>query len=209
LNGPQAGVSRVRGPFSFLGFGQRDEEGTHHEGDDMKLNRMTSASRAPRTPQEVNRLNREFWLLQSAQRDRRMLDEVLVEIAMMNMHSVALMVPIKSQKSFELALADAEKLKNTFQSAFSRKGGKTPKCDALQNLIREIVLEKPKITREQLLRELKSNRVAGVISEIDEQSVVKADEPQMIHFVEDDGTPKIAPVSGLKDRLSRAKKHSR
>lgn len=168
----------------------------------MKLNRMTSASRAPRTPQELNRLSRDFWLLQSAQRDRRMLDEVLVEIAMMNMHSVALMVPIKSQKPFDQALADAEKLKNTVQSAFSRKGGKTPKCDALQSLIREIVLEKPKITREQLLRELKSNRVAGVISKIEERSDVKADEPPMIHFVEDDRTPKTARASGLKDRLS-------
>jgi len=28
----------------------------------------------------------------------------------------------------------------------------------------------------------------------------------MIHFMDEDGTPKIAPISGLKDRLSRAKK---
>ncbi len=175
----------------------------------MRLAGITFASGAPRTPQEINRRNQEFWPPQSQLRDRRMSDEVLFETATADMQSETLRVPIKCQKSLEQALADAEKSKSTFQTAFSRKGGRAPKCDPLQGLIREIVLAKPKITQGQLLRELKSNRVAGVISKIDEQSDVKADEPKMIHFVEDDGTPKTARVSGLKDRLSRAKKNIR
>ena len=95
---------------------------------------------------------------------------------------------------------------STVQSAFSRKGGRAHKCDALQDLIREIVLGQPHITAGQLLRVLRGSPGAGVVVSIDEESDVLAGEARMIHFVDDNGTSKTASISGLKDRLSRAKK---
>lgn len=173
----------------------------------MSLNGMTVASRAPLNQQELNRLNREFWLKENELREKQMSDEPLREVAERDMRSENVRgVPIKSQKPLEQALADAAEAKNIFQREFSRKGGCAPRCDALQSLIQEIVVENPRITQGQLLRELKCARWAGTIPSVDEESEVKADEPRMIHFVDDNGTPKTAPVSGLKDRLYRAKR---
>jgi hypothetical protein len=176
------------------------------KGDDMELNGMTSANRAPLTPQEVNRWNQEFWLVESQLRDRRMSDELLLNFAQEDMRSErAREVSIKSQKTFEQALSDAEKLRNTVRSAFSRKGGSAPRCDALQSLIEEIVRENPKITQGQLLRELKGARGAGTVVP-DEKVDRVPDAEKWIHFVNEDRKPKEASVSGLKDRLSRAKR---
>lgn len=173
----------------------------------MNPDGMNPASRAPVTPQGVNRRNQEFWLMQSQLRDRRMSDELLRSFAEMDMRSESVRgVPIKSEKTLEQALADAEMAKNTFQRAFSRKGGSAPRCDALQTLIEEIAAENQKIKPGQLLIALSGPRGAGVIASVDKESDVKADEPRMIHFVEENGMPKRARLSGLKDRLFRAKK---
>jgi hypothetical protein len=170
----------------------------------MNLNGITIALL---NQHEVNRLNREFWLKESERRDKRMSDELLRKRAEKDMRSESARgVPIKLQKTLEQALTDAEGSKNAFQSDFSHKGGCAPRCDALQSLIKEIVDKNSKITPGQLLRELRRVQGAGTISSIEEESDAKADEPRMIHFVEDDETPKRTPISGLKDRLYRAKR---
>lgn len=178
--------------------------------DDMNLDGVTPGNRAPQTLQEINEQNHRFWSVRSEICNRQISDESLFDIATENMRSEIIRgVPVRSQKSFEQALADAEMAKLTFQRAFSRKGGNAPRCDALQSLIEEILDENPKITPGQLLIALSGARGAGTITSIDKEADVKADEPRLIHFVDDDETPKPSPLSGLKDRLFRAKRKLR
>jgi hypothetical protein len=156
---------------------------------------------------DLNEQNHRFWQAESDLFNRRMSDELLFEVATTDMRSETLRrVPINSQKTMEQALADAEKTRHGFQSALARKGGKAPKPNALQNLIEEIVLKEPTITERQLYFALKAELGSGTITSIDKESDVLADEPRMIHFVEDNGKPMTAPLSVLKDRLFRAKK---
>jgi hypothetical protein len=167
----------------------------------------TSARNALLTPRMINERNRRFWRVHLKLRDERMSDNILLVIAIREMRSeIDREVSARSQKTLEQALADAEETKHTVQSNFSRKGGTTAKCDALQSLIREIVLKYPKITTRQLFHELKGARWAGTIVSIDEEDDVLADEARMIHFVNDKGRQKTSPLSGLKDRLFRARK---
>lgn len=155
----------------------------------------------------MNEQRRQFWLEQSELLSIRSCDPALCEIAVRDIAMEAeRMVPVKYRKSLEQALADAENSRAIVQRAFSHKGGKASKADALQCLIVEIVRNDPKIARRQLLQRLRKMAEDGhpVVFEVDEGSDVLCDEAA-IHF-KDKGTPKTAPVSGLKDRLSRAKK---
>jgi hypothetical protein len=143
--------------------------------------------------------------------NEQIVDEALYEIAMRNLNSEYLRaVPVKSQNTLEDALAHAAESKTTVQRSFSRKGGKQAKPDALQRVIEKIVKEKPNTTGHELLRGLPDGEWAGTVTKIDKKNEVLAG-VAMIHFVEENGMPKVAPISGLKDRLSRAKKkiHSR
>jgi len=173
----------------------------------MELIGITSTSKAPLTIADLNEKNQRFWQVETDVFNRRMSDELLFEVATMDMRSETLrQVPIKSQKTTEQALADAEKPRHSFQIELSRKGGKASKSDALQSLIEEIVLKEPTITERQLFFALKRELGSGTVTSIDTESDVLADEPHMIHFVEDNGKPITAPLSGLKDRLFRTKK---
>lgn|ERR1700732_84407 len=172
----------------------------------MNLDGMTPAGRASLTLREINEQNHRFWSVRSEICERRASDESLCDIALESIHSeIVRGIPVRSQKSFDQALADAEMAMKTLQSGFARKGGRPTGCDALQDVIEEIVEENPKIRLRQLRGELDGDHGAGTITSIDEEADVKADEPRMIHFVDDDGTPRTAPLSGLKDRLYRAK----
>jgi hypothetical protein len=66
----------------------------------------------------------------------------------------------------------------------------------LQSLIEKIVGERPRITARQLEEKLRSYQGLGIIADIDEE---------VISFANKDDRLKDAKVSGLKDRLSRAK----
>jgi hypothetical protein len=84
-----------------------------------------------------------FWDVQSKLRTERISNEVILEIAINDVRSQTSEVSLGLQKPFDQALADAEKTMKIVQSAFSRKGGKAPKRDALQALIQEIVIQRP------------------------------------------------------------------
>jgi hypothetical protein len=158
------------------------------------------------TPRQINQLNRRFWRTRSKLMNEQITDPALYEIAMKNLNSEQLRaVPVKSQNTLEQALADAAESKTTIQRFFSWKGGKQAKPDALQRVIEKIVKKKPSTTGHELLRELPDAEWAGTVTKIDKKGEVLA-RVVMIHFVEENETPKVAPVSGLKDRLSRAKK---
>jgi len=122
-----------------------------------------------------------------------------------DMHGeVARLLPVYYQKSFEEALQDAAALfedpvllKRTHRH-LSRLGGSSKKTDALQQVILEEVQKRPAITVTDLLKHLQSLQdLRQVVDDIDEEA---------ISFTDRNGHPKNAPISGLKDRLSRAKK---
>ena len=80
-----------------------------------------------------------------------------------------------------------------------RSNASKPRTDELQKLIIEIATEKPDITQTALLIELKKYKdVRKVIADITEDE---------IYFTgKGEDSSKAAPISGLKDRLTRAKK---
>ncbi len=156
---------------------------------------------------EANERNREFWLEQSGLREQRVADEDVFCVAMNDLRSeVSRHVSSYSQKSFEKALEIAADSKvrfernaaKSFQSAFSRKGGRAPKTDALQKLILETAGKNPSITEKDLLADFENRKLGPVIVDIDY-------ELGTIDF-NNDGQTKSARISGLKDRLFRAKK---
>jgi hypothetical protein len=152
---------------------------------------------------EVNARNQEFWDQQSSLRDERMANPVTFQTAMEDLEAERLrQVPVYFQKPLEKALEDAartgerlyEQSKVQFHTEFSRKGGKAPKHDVLQQFILSRVRTRPRMTESELLGLLKENRRVFNINE------------EEISFDKPNGAEKSVPISALKDRLSRAKK---
>lgn len=156
--------------------------------------------------QMLNERNARFWLEQSQLRDRRLSDAALAAVAMRRVHSEAATgVPIRWHASLEQALAEAETEKEIILRELARKAGRAREADALQQLIREIVKQAPKITQSRLLYVLAGERGAGVVTAIDGPGKGLAGVRE-IHFTDDNGNQRAASLSGLKDRLYRAKK---
>mgnify|MGYP001443759696 FL=1 len=84
-----------------------------------------------------------------------------------------------------------------YESYRGRKIGRKPRIDKLQERILEIVKIKPEITEKNLLLELENEKNLGVIEDVDDEAIT---------FIDKKGKSKTAPITGLKDRLSGAKK---
>lgn len=107
-------------------------------------------------------------------------------------------LPIRWQVSIYEALRDAEIAKRRFLAEQSRRAGSAEKTDALQTFIIEAVRANSSITVVQLLDKLRqAQQPGGLIEDIDDEA---------IFFVDAKGRLKTARVTGLKDRLSRARK---
>jgi hypothetical protein len=161
---------------------------------------------------EFNRRNREFWAHQKILMGRRMADRAILETAVESVESEAKrQIAIRSQKSFEEALQDAERAKQRFIGQQARLGGKAAKADSLQKIITDIVRQSPEIAFAQLLLELRKREGAGIIDEIEDTRI----------YFRQAGTATTsgaglaigrkvisvsAPISGLKHRLTRARK---
>ena len=146
----------------------------------------------------LNRRNKDFWQDEKCQMDRRMADDAVRECALEVIYGeLCRRLPTHYQSSIESALADAERAKHRFLSQQARMGGKAGKADRLNELIREIVQRRPTVTAPELLELLHGRKGAGTIEDIDEEA---------IWFTTRDGGSKRATISGLKDRLSRAKR---
>jgi hypothetical protein len=159
---------------------------------------------------ELNERNTIFWRLQSELTLKQLSNETIFNLAKNDMDSeVTRGVPLRSRKTLGQALADVVGARKVFQAAFSRKGGRARKSDALQDLIAEIVSRRPAITVGQLLWELEGASGAGIVTRIESQAEVRAGEARRIHFMNYDERPKTASVSGLKYRLLRAKRKIR
>jgi hypothetical protein len=152
-----------------------------------------------RTLADINRRNDEFWAPRNALLRRACSNDEVRELAVEILQHPGLQVLppyVFYYPAFELA----EKALQRFASALARKGGRAAKRDSLQRLIERIVRDNPAITECQLLAEFRSRQIGrDVIDDIDEQDI------SFFHC----GRTKVAPLSGLKDRLSRAKKQIR
>jgi hypothetical protein len=117
------------------------------------------------------------------------------------------MVAFGSRKSYEQGLADADYSRGVFWEDFSRRGGKVAKTDALQSWIMEAVRAERGISTHELLLKIKklANLGHSIFARVGRESGFSESDSDHIYF-DNNGKPKTAPVSGLKDRLSRAKK---
>jgi hypothetical protein len=161
----------------------------------------------PASLRNINEQNNAFWSDQSELTVQRISDPALYALAAYDMCSEAIRVRFREQKSLDRALEDAEEARKILQPIFaqaeearrqslSQKGGRALKTDALQVLIQNCAREAPDISQRELWHQLKKHLGLGVIRAIDDQT---------IEFLAHNGKLKTAPVSGLKDRLSRAK----
>src|SRR5690349_823189 len=150
---------------------------------------------------EINQRNREFWARQSPLLPQRMSDPALREIMMLMQYDEQIRLPKYYRKSLDAHGNDAERFLSICKKSQARKAGSRPKTDSLQQLIKSIVRKHRKITVSALLVKLEEHAsVPGaVIEEIAEGK---------IHFRCRSGgrdSSNWAPISGLKDRLRRAK----
>jgi hypothetical protein len=115
-------------------------------------------------------------------------------------------VPVRSMKSLEAMLGFAEHISKRSRISVASKGGKALKPNALQGVIEGIARDRPDINCRQLEHELRSMARAGhpIILRVETTSAKIVEAPQMIHF--HDRGERRTPLSGLKDRLSRAKR---
>ena len=152
----------------------------------------------PPSPAEMNQRHREFWAVEMPKLERRMADAQLVALAAEDMASETLRrIPIYNRKTIELAYEDAERRRATIRSGDGNRGGRPPSGDTLQRLIEEIVRRRPTIPASALLARLHDLQHQGVIQDIDDSE---------IWFADARGASRTAPLSGLKDRLTRARK---
>jgi hypothetical protein len=161
----------------------------------------------PPTPATVNERNTQFWEIEITRRNKRASDPAILQIALRRMNSdLSRGVPLRELPSFEYLLSEAERDQKIALSEHARKGGKSARTDALQELIATCLAKRPLIGVMQLMAELEGEVGAGVVTSIDKPSDLLAGDIPCIHYVNDDGKTKTASIPGLKDRLSRAKR---
>jgi hypothetical protein len=154
------------------------------------------------TLKELNEANSRFWREQRSSFDKRMANDAIRETAFEALQAQMLRaVPLPYQVPLEQLLQDADRAGRRFSIQQARNGGTARKADALQLLIEKIVTRQPDISENQLLEKLEAYQAT--------RTIIQAIEDGAILFTSNSGKHKEAPVSGLKDRLTRAKKKVR
>ena len=154
------------------------------------------------TPEEMNRRNQVFWAQQGRLMRERLARPELLALALKYLADEAnRLVPVKYRMGFEQALQFAEEssdiLLKSVQVAAARKAGSAPKADALQVFIKQLVSRQPSMSLTELVKMLEEQQGLGFIEDIDKHE---------LSFIGGRKGSKTVPISGLKDRLSRAKR---
>jgi hypothetical protein len=159
------------------------------------------------TPDDVNRINSEFWEVESKKLEERMKDPVLREAAFARLRSETMRrVAVESQTTLEAALAaeeqtaikGADHVEARVVSNRARRAGSAKKVDALQSFINSVVEKRPTITGPELRDKIRAEVGSG-------GGLVDLDETH-IWFVGAHDKLRSTTIRGLKDRLSRAKR---
>jgi hypothetical protein len=159
------------------------------------------------TPSDLNRINAEFWEVESKKLEERMKDPVLREAAFTRLRSERLRgVCVKKQTTLDGALAaeeqtalkSADHIEARVVSKRARRAGSAEKVDALQSFINSVVKKRPKITGPELRDKIRAEVGSG-------GGLVDLDKTH-IWFVGVHDQLRSTTIRGLKDRLSRAKR---
>jgi hypothetical protein len=152
---------------------------------------------ALRTIAQINERNEAFWKCEVIHMKQRITDDAVCKAAMISMEAEAARLPLYWRTTFEAVLRDAAGAKRHFLSHMGRDGRDARKPDVLQQQIIELVRRNPTLTERQLRDHLETNSRVPPIVDINDET---------ISFTNPDGELREAKLSGLKDRLSRAKK---
>jgi len=145
----------------------------------------------------MNEHNREFWGRENPLLSTRISDNALCEITMMMLSDEQARLPVYYQNSVSELARKAEQFQKIALTHRAKKAGRKKKTDSLQCLIEAIICRRPHVTASELKEMLTRDRYPNVITDI---------EGCCIYFQTKKGTEKSAKISGLKDRLFRAKR---
>ena len=150
------------------------------------------------TPTELNQKNHEFWNVQTELFEACIHDDKYFKYVLSSMQRDCVRCSVYSQKPLQLIFDETENARKFSQSQVGKRGGK--RSDALQKCIDKIVARTPDIDQHRLLWCLNALKGHGVVEDVTDTDLT---------FVATDGSIRDVPLSGLKDRLSRAKKKIR
>jgi hypothetical protein len=165
---------------------------------DLERNAENPRSRPATTPTEINEKNRRFWNRRNRRFHRLLRISSLAEEALEDLdHRFC----FRCEPSlYDAIFRTAERRKRYRRlnwrmliSEFSKKGRKARKPDLLQEFIVATVKARPNMSCPDLLQLIKSKALMPPITEVTEEEVLF-------------GTRQLAPLSGLKSRLQRARK---
>jgi hypothetical protein len=146
----------------------------------------------------MNRDNEEFWKRESALFKERFEDPLIRQLALQLIdHERLRRVPVYHRMTLESATRYVADARKSCLSEQAKVGGRSRKMDALQLLILEIVTKRPTISLKELEQRLHEH--AGV-----RDRIICIEDGEILFT--DRNREKSASVSGLKDRLTRAKK---
>ena len=146
----------------------------------------------------------EFWARESELARTRASDPATCRLALREFDRMISEGKFR-EASFEVSLRNGEENKSIVLQELSRKGGSTPRQDALNDLIQSKLIETPEATASEVLAWLGGEDGAGVVIRIESPPESPAGEAY-IHYRNDDGSEKSASVRGLKDRLSKIRR---
>jgi len=154
------------------------------------------------TLRELNNMHRLFWQEQNELRDRRVTDPTLRQSMLTELQGYQTRGVIsRYQESVEAILEKFDRARRSTLAEQASRAGRAPKADALQKYIVALVSERPGLTEHELLARLEQDQGRELVQDIEDGA---------IYFTQPDGSEigrtKKAPLTGLKDRLSRAKK---
>jgi hypothetical protein len=157
----------------------------------------------------INDANRVFSTAQNVEFQRRLTDPLLLQHAMEDVVGEQMRrVPVGNQTTLEVAIERAERLAiavraqhapSQVREALSQqgsRGGSAARTDPLRDLIIQIVREEQSINWKGVFRQLEARVREGVILAITDEDIV---------YRGLRGKEGRAALSGLKDRVSRAK----
>jgi hypothetical protein len=145
----------------------------------------------------MNEHNREFWAREIPQLPARMSAETNREITMIMLNDEQTRLPVYYQNSLNELSRKAEQFNKIALAHLAKKAGRNKKPDNLQLVIRDIVGRHPHVTETALRGLLNRDKYPDLITDVDED---------YIYFKTNRDTERPAKISGLKDRLSRAKR---
>ena len=149
------------------------------------------------TIEAINERNKCFWQETNEYVEDTIVNRIsVVEEALGEIRIESTSRPLYSRRPLEKVLKDVDAKRKLHQSEFSKLGGKAGKPDKLNVLISQIVERNLAISCLELLDALRLRQHTSSIQSIENDEILLSDR-------------KVVPVSGLKDRLSRAKKKIR